>query len=217
MANLTRSPAEAMKAPRRKSRMTSPKKVAANRANAEKSTGPTSRAGKQHSSKNARRHGLSVPIIADPSRSAEIDSVAREIAGPTASEINFELAKRVAAAQLDLLRVRRARLDLITNALADEANFEPPEQIVQRQRIIKAKLPPASTKRLMAALSVKPTGAFRRAMIIATLRPKLDQLDRYERRALSRRRRAMRTYDTSMRATLKGRKSKFLVLKLMGV
>jgi hypothetical protein len=79
--------------------MTSPKKIAANRANAEKSTGPTSSAGKRRSSKNARRHGLSMPIVADPNWSAEIEALAREIAGAAASEINRELAKHVAVAE----------------------------------------------------------------------------------------------------------------------
>jgi hypothetical protein len=157
---------------------------------------------------------LSIPIVADPYWSAEIEEAAREIAGPQPTDVDLELPKRVAAAQLDLLRARRARLPLITNALANEAEFEPPEQIMQRQRIIKAKLPPSSTKQLLAALSLKPAGALRQAMIVATLGRKLDKLDRYERRALSRRKGAMRTYDKSTRATLKGPKSRFLLVRL---
>lgn len=42
--------------------MTSEKQRETNRRNALKSTGPRSRAGKEAASRNARRHGLSVPI-----------------------------------------------------------------------------------------------------------------------------------------------------------
>jgi hypothetical protein len=99
--------------------MTSAAKLAANRANARTSSGPKSRRGKAHSSKNARRHGLSLPIVDDPVLSKEVEALAREIAcGATDRELH-QLAGRVAEAQLELGRVRRARHQLFFDAFID--------------------------------------------------------------------------------------------------
>src|SRR3984893_13113796 len=46
----------------RSTSMASEKQIAANRANAQKSTGPRTAAGRLKSSRNALRHGLSVPL-----------------------------------------------------------------------------------------------------------------------------------------------------------
>jgi hypothetical protein len=53
--------------------MASEKQIAANRANAMRSTGPKPAAGKLRSSRNAFRHGLSRPLPSDPATSAKID------------------------------------------------------------------------------------------------------------------------------------------------
>ncbi len=65
--------------------MTSEAKRAANRANAKKSTGPRSPAGKARASQNARRHGLSRPTAADPASRNAIDARASSLAGEGAS------------------------------------------------------------------------------------------------------------------------------------
>ena len=56
--------------------MISPRKLAANRANARRSTGPRTREGKRRSSRNALKHGLSVRIAADP---AELAAMVKRI------------------------------------------------------------------------------------------------------------------------------------------
>jgi hypothetical protein len=93
----------------------------ANRANALASTGPRTADGKAISARNARRHGLSLPALRDPALSDEIGALARAIAGPQASPRRFALACRVAAAQIDLVRVRRARHEVFSNVLHDPA------------------------------------------------------------------------------------------------
>ncbi len=90
--------------------MASDKQIAANRANALKSTGPRSAAGRMKSSRNAYSHGLSLPITLDPQVRAEIELlVAQAIAGETASEDQLEAAKAFAEAQFELKRIRATR------------------------------------------------------------------------------------------------------------
>ncbi len=96
--------------------MTSPRKLYANRANARASTGPRTAAGRKRAARNALRHGLRSPIVADPALSAEVKALAREIAGKGASQEQQELATRVAEAQIDLKRIRHARHDLLRRA-----------------------------------------------------------------------------------------------------
>ena len=99
--------------------MTSARKIEANRRNARASTGPRTGAGKARAAQNARRHGLNLPARYDPARSGEIVALARAIAGADAGAECLELASRIAAAQIDVERARRARLDLYPQALRE--------------------------------------------------------------------------------------------------
>ena len=94
-------------------------KIEANRRNARASTGPRTAAGKARAAQNARRHGLNLPARYDPSRSGGIVTLARAIAGTDAGAERFELASRIAAAQIDVERARQARLDLYPQALRE--------------------------------------------------------------------------------------------------
>ena len=92
--------------------------IAANRANARKSTGPKTVAGKARVSRNAQRHGLSRPLFCEGAFTPHIEALAREIAGQDAYGERLARACNVAAAQLDLARIRIAKRDL-----QDAANF----------------------------------------------------------------------------------------------
>lgn len=95
------------------------RKRAANVANARASTGPKTAQGKMCAAQNARRHGLNVPISRDPVLSAEAKSLARNIAGGGANAQKRELATRVAEAQIEVVRARRARYHVLARALND--------------------------------------------------------------------------------------------------
>ena len=95
--------------PRRK---VSARKIAANRRNAQHSTGPRSAAGKAISAANARRHGLSVAAPLDCETARVICARARALAGPGASPLLLDLAQNVVEAEFDLARVLEARAAL---------------------------------------------------------------------------------------------------------
>ena len=97
-------------------KMTSERKIRANRANAGASTGPKTAQGRTRSARNALRHALSLPVYSDQALCAEAEALAGEIAGPDANAEMRELARRVAEAQVDLRRVRCARHRLLSRA-----------------------------------------------------------------------------------------------------
>jgi hypothetical protein len=65
--------------------VTSERKIRANRANARASTGPKTAQGRARSARNAFRHALSLSVYSDSLVSEEVETLAREIAGPDAN------------------------------------------------------------------------------------------------------------------------------------
>jgi hypothetical protein len=101
--------------------MATEKQIAANRANAFRSTGPKTAAGKLKASRNSYRHGLSGPMMLD-SASAIIETIVRELVGEAAAgEDRQTLAVDFARAQVGLLRIRSVRTKQLENA--DRNNF----------------------------------------------------------------------------------------------
>jgi hypothetical protein len=126
--------------------VTSAKQIAANRRNASRSTGPVTAQGKARASRNALRHGLSVPVYRASALAADIREFALQLVGDTGSRTEIDLARAAAEAQLELGRIRR-----------------------EKQLLLEV---------LMSGVSSPDMQAIRR-------------LDRYERRAKSRRKRAL--------------------------
>jgi hypothetical protein len=93
--------------------MATEKQIAANRANARKSTGPGTLAGKLKSSRNAYRHGLSSPPRLDPVMSAQAEVIVRALISEDQNEEMLVAAAEFAAAHLELLRIRSMRAYLM--------------------------------------------------------------------------------------------------------
>ena len=88
--------------------MASERQVTANRINARKSTGPKTRAGRQRIRTNAYRHGLAA-VFNRESR-AEIEIIARQLAGDTTNPIIRQHARDAAHAVFVLARIKVLRI-----------------------------------------------------------------------------------------------------------
>ena len=163
--------------------MTGVKRVSAraraNRANARLSTCPRSAEGRARAARNALIHGLS----AHPTKAAdaaEVDRLARRIARESAGREDGEIisaARSISAAHMAAVAARRVRAALwrriIEELKSAAAKFDASVGLVQ----------------IWSADPEQPAGSGRRDPLLQLLR-----LDRYEREALARRRRAVRVF-----------------------
>jgi hypothetical protein len=90
--------------------MPSDRKIAANRQNSQRSTGPRTALAKKRIRRNAFRHGLSATIVNAPGIPAETNRLAQEICGSHAGPAQREQAQIIAECELLLLRARAARV-----------------------------------------------------------------------------------------------------------
>jgi hypothetical protein len=183
--------------------MTSSRQRKANRRNARRSTGPRTSAGKAAFRLNARWHGLATPLRWEPGMSQEIEYLARQITGARFELL--DLARRVAEAELELRRVRQARL-LLAKFPAQPAHRKmvesPNSKLFKRAvgLIVRRKKNNSleDLSRLVYSLGWDPDAPHHILVPTRTHLPVLDPSDffeRYEKRARSRRKFAIRDFD----------------------
>jgi len=93
--------------------MASEKQIQANRKNAKRSTGPKTAAGRARSRRNALRHGLSLPLTLDTEMAAKADLIRQSLVAEQAKPTQVVAAIEFAQAQLDLLRIRAVRRQMM--------------------------------------------------------------------------------------------------------
>ena len=172
--------------------MASERQIAANRRNARKSTGPRSGAGKKRASRNAYRHGLTLNITSTAAVAKQLDNLVRKIAGNTEDAIVLERARAIAQAELDLARVRRAKVALIERTSAF-GELDPPQltatQMIRLLNAFEGGRP--IPKPIDASATMPSQEPERLAEAVRRVLPQLRKLDRYERRAAAQRERAV--------------------------
>jgi hypothetical protein len=181
---------------------TSDAKIKANRANARASTGPKTTQGRRRSASNALRHALSLSVYCDAALAEEVAALAREIAGMNGNAEIQELARQVAEAQMDLRRVREARHQLLAQALSNpyyEARAAVREKLAYIFQLLRDDAPDVSVATLTEYLTTTPEGPHKMATILSQEIQRLSVMDRYERRARSRRKFAIRALDLAKR------------------
>ena len=126
-----------------------------------------------------------------------METLAREIAGPGANAETQALARQVAEAQIDLRRVRYARHKLLSDALADPVYDNWRERWAVLRSLLRNRT--CRVENLAAFLNSTPQGPHKFATILSQEAKQLLAMDRYERRALSRRKSAIRAFDETRR------------------
>ena len=177
-------------------------KSKSNRPTARSRPGPRTAAGRARSAKNSLRHGLSLPVLADPVLSKEVAALARQVSGADAGEelqgtrgphcrsANRSWPGTSSAPWPHLARAGGSRLQ--TSA----SNWNNKVTIALRviARGFRGKATPEEEVRLLFSV---PEGPEKLVTILTEIAKRLPALDRYERRALARRNVAIRAFDAA--------------------
>jgi hypothetical protein len=171
--------------------MSSEKQIEANRRNGRRSKGPRSEAGKARASRNALRHGLASISCRNPDFAPRIEAIARAICPDMSNPLLFEQALIIGETTCVLGCVCAERIARVERLLDATPSAPPMPTAPEKDR---AKRDPK--RELTTAL-----GGEREAMHLA-MPPHLgtpgvagiDPLERYARRALSRRNRAVQKF-----------------------
>jgi hypothetical protein len=185
--------------------VTNERQRAANRANAAKSTGPQTKAGKAKASRNALRHGLATALCGEPGAVEEIERLAQAIVVEAGRPDLTDYARRVAEAEIDLRRVRRARQTLARLPTAAATSYGLVKS--SNSKLFKATLRRLNRRKnpscedlaatLLAAGWAPYAPDFVEAPTKGGRNVKAEFLERYERRTASSRKFAIRDFDAA--------------------
>ena len=198
--------------------MTSEKQQRANQVNAKASRGPQTKTGKARSAQNALRHGLSIPVCKEPSLSIQAEEIALKLAGPDPDETLLDRARAVGATQFDLIRVRARRNALLAQLLADPEYRPLSAYKIQARRMRSTERVHRILRRFSNLGDIKPLIELKPlkdnekfATIVEDRTRELAALDRYERRAISKRKSAIRAFELGQHVAEQSQRTKGLI------
>jgi hypothetical protein len=171
--------------------MSSEKQIAANRRNGRRSKGPRSQAGKARASRNALRHGLASISCRNPAFAPQIEGIARAICPDTSNPSLFEQALIIGETTCVLGCVCAERIARVERLL-DATPSPPPMPTAPEKDRAKR-----DTKRELTTALRGEREALHLGMPLHLGSPGIagmNPLERYERRALSRRNRAVQKF-----------------------
>jgi len=145
--------------------MTSQRKIEANRRNALRSSGPRTTAGKARSRRNAFKHGLAIPPNRDQSFADRTEMFMAALTPLFAKPP--EMLRLAAEWQTEIERIQQTRVAMINRGIEQQAG----------------------------AAADAATDETHIAAAVAVALPDLVRFDRYERRALSRLRKVLRSFE----------------------
>jgi hypothetical protein len=154
--------------------------------------GPKSDAGKARSAQNARTHGLSLPPSVDPALANDIERLARSIAGDGAPPARLAAARAVAECHIDLRRIRAARELAMLRPWG--GRLPPTRDLIYASQRIAAKRPDCRVAGIVRRLQRRDEVPAPHDAAACRLK-EIVRLERYERRAFSRRSAAVRILD----------------------
>jgi hypothetical protein len=160
--------------------MSSAKQIEANRKNAQKSKGPRTAEGKGRASRNSRKHALNTISHNNPLFAQRIEAIAREICPERANSALWEQALIIGECTTVLVCVQATRIALIEQSLGSASAHKADADGAGRAELGRPQCEPAAPRDELEAMGLAAR--------------ELDRLQRYERRALSRRKQAIETF-----------------------
>ncbi len=192
----------------RRTRMSNSRKAASNRRNALRSTGPKTKGGKDRSSLNAIRHGLSARPLADEATQDRIANLAKLFAlGLEDDKATSAFAEEAAEAQVILERVRHLRSlvweEAVRNSAKNDRGAYPGRYALLEEQKPKEEFDiEFQGSRKTSPYSIVPSFApdvERDVAISEQATEELSKYIRYERQAANRRDRALRCLEGRQR------------------
>ena len=160
--------------------MSSAKQIAANRKNAQKSKGPRTAAGKARASRNSRKHALCTISRNNPLYAPRIEAIARTICSEATNAELWEQALIIGECTTLLACAQAERIALIEQSLGSTSAHMSDADAAGRAELGASQCKPAPLRDELEVMGLAARD--------------LNRLERYERRALSRRKRAIETF-----------------------